>query len=179
MDLVLKGKHSSDFEPPIVFKKVVICDLSGMLATEYCPKLFTELFIPGTEPTEGDTFFQERDGRVVIEYPIEYWNWARENEHWTPIDSTKDGLLIITSPQDGDSYSIDWNKSLDFQHIVFKVERSADIEEITWELNGKILRNGSESTLEWSPEAGEYILRVEGVANDGKKVTREVGFEVK
>ena len=50
---------------------VPVCRLSGMRATPACPKL-DEWFIPGTEPTQLDTW--ERDGHISL--PAEYAEWA-------------------------------------------------------------------------------------------------------
>jgi membrane peptidoglycan carboxypeptidase len=43
--------------PPDVIE-LEVCDPSGMLPTEYCPQVATEVFLQGTEPTHYDTLYQ-------------------------------------------------------------------------------------------------------------------------
>ena len=38
---------------------MTVCDPSGMLPTRECPNLVTEIFLNGSEPTQGDNLFRE------------------------------------------------------------------------------------------------------------------------
>jgi penicillin-binding protein 1C len=110
---------------------VRICRLSGMRAGPECPPA-TEWFVPGTAPTE--TCDWHRGGRVVL--PVEYADWAAQNPgaglgltpghgpglntpglapgatvtpgHRPGVSSPEPaaGAFHITSPQDGDRYSV-------------------------------------------------------------------------
>ena len=95
---------------------VRICRVSGMLAGPECPPA-TEWFVPGTEPTEPCDW--HRGGRVVL--PVEYADWAVQQTqlgasapgHGPGVglpDTIDPGAVPrrfrITSPQDGDRYSI-------------------------------------------------------------------------
>jgi penicillin-binding protein 1A len=44
------GAHAPAFPVPDGIESRVICELTGLLATEACPKIRREVFIEGTEP---------------------------------------------------------------------------------------------------------------------------------
>jgi len=100
---IMKSLHVGldviDFERPPGIVEVEICDLSGMLPTECCPKRVVEVFVEGTEPTETCTMHQLRrvnretgqeaasdtpaelvEERIVVVYPEEAADWVRENQ---------------------------------------------------------------------------------------------------
>jgi penicillin-binding protein 1A len=47
------GRHAPTFGVPEGIESRVICELTGLLATEACPKIRREVFIAGTEPQRG------------------------------------------------------------------------------------------------------------------------------
>ncbi|MCI0453325.1 MAG: penicillin-binding protein, partial [Candidatus Latescibacteria bacterium] len=47
------GRHAPAFTAPEGIESRVICELTGLLATESCPKIRREVFIAGTEPQRG------------------------------------------------------------------------------------------------------------------------------
>ncbi|MCB9460784.1 MAG: transglycosylase domain-containing protein [Anaerolineaceae bacterium] len=61
MRQVLLGQPELDFQRPDGLTRTTVCSLSGMLPTVNCPHTQVEWFIPGTEPTEEDTFYQVFD----------------------------------------------------------------------------------------------------------------------
>ncbi|MGQ9811759.1 MAG: PBP1A family penicillin-binding protein, partial [bacterium] len=50
MQKALKNIEAKPFEEPIGIVRCTICKESGMVASEYCPEIRTEVFIAGTEP---------------------------------------------------------------------------------------------------------------------------------
>ncbi len=50
MKAAYRGRHAAAFEVPEGIESRVICELTGLLATESCPKIRREVFIAGTEP---------------------------------------------------------------------------------------------------------------------------------
>ncbi|QPC83544.1 transglycosylase domain-containing protein [Phototrophicus methaneseepsis] len=58
MRRVLRGQPELTFERPEGLTRVEVCSLSGQLPTSACTLTHSEWFIPGTEPTEEDTFYQ-------------------------------------------------------------------------------------------------------------------------
>lgn len=49
----LGGRHAKAFPTPEGIESRVICELTGLLATESCPQIRREVFIAGTEPTRA------------------------------------------------------------------------------------------------------------------------------
>ncbi len=58
MEEALKSKPARNFTRPDGLVNVEICDTSGLLPTEYCPRVRTETFIAGTEPTRADDTYR-------------------------------------------------------------------------------------------------------------------------
>jgi len=58
MEEALKGKPVRAFPRPPGLVEVEICETSGRLATDLCPRRRTELFVAGTEPTEPDNSYR-------------------------------------------------------------------------------------------------------------------------
>jgi membrane peptidoglycan carboxypeptidase len=57
MSYALRDEPPVPFTRPDGFAELAVCDKSGLLPTQYCPTV-TELFIPGTEPTEKDNIYK-------------------------------------------------------------------------------------------------------------------------
>lgn len=57
MEQALNGIPPHDFPRPDGLVDVEICETSGLLPTQYCPRLRTEVFIKGTEPTSHDNTY--------------------------------------------------------------------------------------------------------------------------
>jgi penicillin-binding protein 1A len=53
MKTAYKGRHSPPFVEPEGIQRRVICERSGLLATDSCPKIRREVFLEGTEPTRA------------------------------------------------------------------------------------------------------------------------------
>lgn len=158
-------KTPSAFEPPISYETRKICDISGMLATEQCPRVYTELFIPGTEPVEYDTAYSIKNGSLYIDYPPEYWDWAAKTQGWSPSYSLQEKRIRIVEPGEGDEYKIDPAKPLETQYIVCEVTKSPDITELRWELNSEVIQEGSNNTFRLEPKPGTYELIVTGTGD--------------
>ncbi|MBI4789219.1 MAG: PBP1A family penicillin-binding protein [Chloroflexi bacterium] len=58
MEEALKNRPSRAFVRPEGLVDVEICDTSGLLPTEYCPRVRTEMFIAGTEPVREDDSYR-------------------------------------------------------------------------------------------------------------------------
>lgn len=48
----------TDWSIPAGVTEVEICSPSGLLPTQYCPEVVTEVFLEGTEPTQADNLYQ-------------------------------------------------------------------------------------------------------------------------
>ncbi|MBI2861276.1 MAG: PBP1A family penicillin-binding protein [Chloroflexi bacterium] len=97
MERALEGTPKENFTRPQGIVEVEICDLSGLLPTELCPKKTKELFVQGQEPKDKDNVFQKvrinrfngklaspntllynTEERVMEVYPPEYADWVEE-----------------------------------------------------------------------------------------------------
>ncbi len=58
MEEALRSRPWHDFERPAGLVDVEICDASGLLPTEYCPRRQTQVFIAGTQPSQPDDTYR-------------------------------------------------------------------------------------------------------------------------
>jgi penicillin-binding protein 1A len=65
MKAAYRGRHAAAFPVPEGIESRVICELTGLLATEACPKIRREVFIDGTEPTRACDRHGEGTSRPV------------------------------------------------------------------------------------------------------------------
>lgn len=97
MEQAHRGKPEKAFPRPEGIVAVEICDASGLLATEICPRVRSELFLEGTEPKRPDDAYQTfeldastnliwnehcrgpRIERVYRIYPPDARDWAKKN----------------------------------------------------------------------------------------------------
>jgi membrane carboxypeptidase/penicillin-binding protein len=96
MEEALKGTSPHDFPRPDGIVQMGICETSGLLPNEYCPRRRTEVFIKGTEPTRYDDTYRpialdsatgllwtngcygQRVERVYRLFPPDASDWARK-----------------------------------------------------------------------------------------------------
>ncbi len=98
MEAALRGVPEKNFARPDGIVEMEICDASGLLPTENCPRVRREVFIKGTEPKRTDDAYQKfeldaatnllwADGcrgprieRVFRVYPPDAMDWAKKKE---------------------------------------------------------------------------------------------------
>jgi membrane carboxypeptidase/penicillin-binding protein PbpC len=97
MAWALREESVSLWSQPPGLVETAVCDISGLLATDFCPTV-AELFIQGTQPTVFDTIYQEFavnretgrlatiytppelvENRIYKVYPKAAGDWAEEN----------------------------------------------------------------------------------------------------
>ncbi|MCK4489843.1 MAG: hypothetical protein KAU23_06255, partial [Anaerolineales bacterium] len=109
-----------DWQRPDGLTTLDVCYPSGMLPTEYCPKVLREIFLPGNEPQQADTFYQalevnretgllasvftpaeQIERKVYLAIPPEAKDWAEQTGVLTPPDvydlenlEAREGFLI-------------------------------------------------------------------------------------
>ena len=115
----LLGEVVDKFTQPPGLKRVEVCAISGLLATEHCPNRKSELFIEGTEPTQYcDVHRVEQvnrqtgklatactppelvERRVYEVYPPEAANWVRQEG--IPQPPTQRDEIYGCSPEGGE-----------------------------------------------------------------------------
>lgn len=102
MEEALRGTPARDFVRPKGIVEREICETSGLLATPYCPRIRSEIFIQGTEPTRADDSYRPialdaatgllwaegcagpRIERVYRFFPPEALDWARKQGYPEP-----------------------------------------------------------------------------------------------
>lgn len=97
---------SKDWEVPPGISTLTVCDPSGLLPTEVCPSVVSDVFLSGHEPTQPDTLYRAYqtnretgrlatvftppeliEERVYMIVPPEASDWARQAGVETPPDS--------------------------------------------------------------------------------------------
>ncbi|MBS1250620.1 MAG: Penicillin-binding protein 2D [Chloroflexi bacterium] len=78
------------WDAPTGISTMDVCDPSGMLPTQYCPSIVSEVFITGREPVQGDTLYQVREinretGRLATIF--------------TPPELIEERVYLIVPPQ--------------------------------------------------------------------------------
>lgn len=140
-----------------------VCRLSGMRATSTCARL-DEWFVPGTEPSQLDTW--ERAGRVAL--PAEYAEWvagttraiaepalapvvALAGEPHAPASDVVESFRIV-SPLDGDRYSTPPGVDRRYSSIPLRAvgPGSARVE---WTIDGQPYK-----TTRWSLAPGSHVI---------------------
>jgi membrane peptidoglycan carboxypeptidase len=97
MQYASRSMPSADWNTPAGINKLDVCDPSGMLPTADCPNVVSEIFLSGSEPTQGDTLYRRLqinretgrlatvftppelvEERVYLIVPPEAKEWARQ-----------------------------------------------------------------------------------------------------
>jgi membrane peptidoglycan carboxypeptidase len=80
---------AQDWSMPAGVSEIQVCDPSGLLPTQYCPRIVREVFISGTEPANYDSLYQ----------PVRV---NRETEKlatlFTPIDLVEERVYLVPPP---------------------------------------------------------------------------------
>jgi membrane carboxypeptidase/penicillin-binding protein PbpC len=85
-----KDLPTAGWQTPVGVSRMDVCDPSGLLPTDYCPSIVSEVFLNGTEPTTYDNLYQP--------YLInkETGKLATLN---TPIDLVEERIFLVPPPE--------------------------------------------------------------------------------
>jgi len=145
---------------------VTICRLSGLRATERCPKA-VEWFMPGTAP-ERDCGWH-RDAGVVL--PAVYAEWVAGGEAdgrtGQPAAERAGGsaavaispVFRITSPQDGDRYRVPPGVDGRYSTLALRAVGAPDDRSIRWYVDGRLT-----VAPRWPLRPGRHRIRAEASA---------------
>ena len=145
---LMKYMHSQQtvqaFEQPLGINKLNVCDPSGLLPTQDCPRVVQELFLAGTEPQQVDNLYRtflvnRQTGRLAtVHTPSEFVNeqvylvvpadaveWAREAGLEVP---PEDYDVIFNPAENQGPLSISTPAMFDYVSGEVQVEGRADIE---------------------------------------------------
>jgi penicillin-binding protein 1C len=208
MRRVLTGQPEIEFDVPEGLHRIEICALSGLLPTPACTLRREEWFIPGTEPTQPDTFYQvvemdrmtglpadaatpasRRVRQTFIVLPEEAREWGQRNgipslpagEGVAQTTSGDAARLRILSPAPFITYQLSPLTPGESQRIRFSVGVPPGTRAVRYLLNGTEVANVDTAPYEtwWTLQIGEYELTAVSMLNDGTEQTSEpVRFSV-
>jgi penicillin-binding protein 1C len=157
--------------PPDGLAEDAICALSGMRANEWCPSRAREWVDAAAESPACDWHHAGEDGLLTI-YPPRYRAWAggrgmrgvreaREvREARQGETATAAGVLEITSPPSGATYSIDPTLRREFQALTLRAIAPRPTS-LTWTVNGAPIGTApSDGALSWPLAAGAHAIEV-------------------
>ncbi len=76
-----KGNRLTLPRRPRGLARAGVCPLSGMPASEHCPRRKVEYFLKGKVPRRACDWHRHEDGRVVTRYPAEIAAWAQRQRN--------------------------------------------------------------------------------------------------
>lgn len=197
----LRGQREIGFAPPDGLIRREVCALSGLLATPDCPRRRVEWFIPGTEPTEPDNFYQRfaidtrtgllADDATPIEYQTErvYVVLPQEARDWginagllpPPVgaDAVRpdqgEGLRLL-EPDPYTSFQISPILPTDAQRLRLTVGAPVDTQNVRYFMDGELIGEADTApwVVWWTLEPGAHELTAEALLADGTTETTDV-----
>ncbi len=206
----LQGKPTLQFIHPDNIKDREICTLSGKLPDSLCPEKKQEIFIEGTEPKENSTIHKKIkiDGRnnllagpscpneyikekIFIDYPPEVYTWAVEDgqevipRRFSPLcdgvgKNESKTYLEITYPKEKTVFE-SAPLMVNNQAVVFEVHTSADINKVTWYVDGILINSVTEFPFKtsWIPTLGKHSVKCIGKTDTAQTIeSYQVNFSV-
>jgi 1A family penicillin-binding protein len=195
---VLLGQPEVNFQEPSGLLHIEVCAMSGLLPTPLCPLRRTEIFIPGTEPTQYDNMYQaftldSRTGQLAddttpAQYQVErvYLVLPQEARDWgirngvvqpplgvaTPLDDN-DASLRLLEPDPYTVFEISPNVPVDTQRIRLTVGAPPNTASVTYFMDGQEVGTVSASPWSqwWTLEAGDHELIAVATLADGTQQT--------
>ncbi len=191
---VLLGQPELTFDEPPGLIRRQVCALSGLLPTADCPLTRSEIFIPGTEPTEADNLHQtlvidrrtgqladettpiaDRQEQRFIVLPQEARDWGLRNgiqpppTHSAVLMPDADVGLRLLEPDPYTVFEVSPVTPIETQRLRLTVGVSADTVEVRYILNGQPIgqRDGEPWDLWWTLELGQHELVAEALLRDG------------
>jgi len=201
MRALLQGQPDRPFIRPEGMKQVEVCDLSGLLPTPACPHTRLEWFIPGTEPTQTDTYYQQiqadaltnlpandstpqdrRKSLTVLDLPIEAQPWAR-TQGLPLLADLKQGSggvqansLALTSPTPNATYRITSGLDQSAQQLPVEAVVGQGFSQVKIYVDGIMFASYSGPPYQtwWKLSAGQHRFWVEGVTANGETVKSDI-----
>ncbi len=199
---LLQGQPDRPFVQPDGLKQVEVCELSGLLPTPACPHTRLEWFIPGTEPTQPDTYYKQvfidpstgsladdstplarREPLIVLDLPAEAQPWARAQglplladlKSGGVVPSAQADSLTLLSPTPDTTYRIapDFNQSA--QQLSVQAAAGQGLSNLKLYVDGKVLASFSSPPYQswWTLSPGPHQFWAEGVNTNGDIVKSE------
>jgi len=198
MRQILLGQPKLEFQRPEGLIQVNVCALSGKLPTPACPLTHQEWFIPGTQPTASDTWYQvyeidkttgllatlETPRENVVEQtyivlPQEARQWGIRTGLRLPptggeVILTDDGAgLRLLEPDPYTMFQIAPTMPADAQRLKLTVGVAEGTQSVTYMMDGQTIGTVTESPwVVWWPLAlGSHELVAQAQMSDGTMQT--------
>lgn len=205
MRTILKGQPEAPFVRPDGLKRVEICEISGLLPTQFCPHTRFEWFIDGTEPVTPDTFYKQiwldaathqlatdatpverRQSILVLDLPLDAQAWAREQglplmSDYSEESTNLENDLVMISPSPGSMYRIYSRLDPSAQQLSIEAISGQGFSDVTLWVDGNILSSFSAPPYQawWRLSAGEHRFWAEGTDKNGEHIkTDEISITV-
>jgi membrane peptidoglycan carboxypeptidase len=197
---VLLGQPELDFARPDGLTRLEVCALSGKLPTPQCALRNLEWFIPGTQPTDYDDWYQEftidrrtglladdttpNEDRVTRTYlilPQEARDWGVRNGIDAPPDESMvavprgDDDLRLLEPDPYTVFEFSPITPRETQRLRFTVGVPPETDSVTYYLNGQAIGTVTSSPWDvwWPLEIGTHELTAVATLADGSTDTSE------
>lgn len=194
MRRVLFDQPELDFQRPDGLTQVEVCTLSGLLPTPQCPLRSVEWFIPDTQPTEFDTFYQaftidrrtgqladdstpvsERVEQTFITLPQEARAWGQRNGlRQPPLGAViavpdAEAPMRLLAPDPYTVFELSPIVPAETQRVRLTVGAPPTTERVTYYLNDEPIGAATESpwSVWWPLALGEHEIVAEALLADG------------
>lgn len=177
---VLRGAPERAFPPAPDLVRVELCSLSGLLLSAACPYTRLEWFIPGTEPSAVDSFYQTvvhpATGQPVLalDLPPEAQDWARSQgltlvQDLTVLSGYRGGELAILEPGQNSVYRIDAGRPIEVQQLRILLSVPAGYGPVTLRVDGGTIAVIETAPYEawWTLQAGRHRIEAEAAGPGG------------
>lgn len=206
MRQVKRGEPTPDFVEPEGLVHMEVCRISGLLPTEDCQLRINEIFIPGTQPTAFDTFYQtfeidletgmlaneatlpeNRVAQTFLVLPQEARDWSiRSGVRQPPIGAElilpdASQSIRLLNPDPYTIYEVSGTVPIDTQRLRFTVGTPPETREVLYVMDGRAIGKAFESPWDmwWTLEIGQHRLTAVATLADGTiQESDEIFFSV-
>lgn len=175
----IRGGEPQPFEEiieiPSTLKKIELCALSGLSATENCQSK-TKDYVPEGKKIQKCNWHKKIGKKIYTLYPEIYRSWAKDmnllEENKTLLFSEKnENKIQIISPCDGAVFLYDPTLPKKYQGIYLKAIGGG--EELRWYIDGNEYKKGSKNQkIFWEFSKGEHTIEV--VDEKNNKATSKI-----
>lgn len=203
---IKQGQPTLDFIEPEGIQHLEICRLDGLLPSDACQLRMTELYLPGTEPTEYDTYYQvftidietgflatdstppeNRLEQTFLVLPQELHEWAVRagvrlppfGAEFTAPDANK-GLRLL-DPDPYTIFEISPVTPIETQRLRFAVGTPPNTSEVLFVMDGTPIGKAYSAPWDvwWSLELGQHELQAIAALDDGTvQSSQKIPFSV-
>ncbi|MBN8593521.1 MAG: transglycosylase domain-containing protein [Anaerolineae bacterium] len=202
----LLGQPELTFAQLPGLEQVEVCALSGLLPTPACPHRVLEWFIPGSAPTQTDTFWQTfavdtrtgfladestppefRQERNYAILPQEARDWAARNGFEPPprdaavnVPDATESLRLL-EPDPYTVFQVSPQLPIEAQRLRLTVGAVPGTQSVGYYLNGALIGTAGESpwAVWWPLAVGDYELVARARLGDGtEQVSEAIPFRV-